>query len=207
MADLSFSQPARRNLTAPIVIALLVLALGAFLVFRLSPRQTADISVPRVSAYASHLVFKSGSMVVGSDQTQDTLYALVTVRLTDRLKLPLFLKDFTATLTPSDGSLPPAVSAVEQPDLAKVYATFPAIAKLAATQGAPPLLRESRIDPGQTVEGFLLLEFPVTEAVWNDRQSATLTLDLYHQPSLTIPIPKQPTPPPQPAAQPTPKSR
>ena len=213
MADLSFSQPARRNLAVPITIAVLVLAIAAFLVFRLLPRETAEVIIPRVSLFASHLVFKSDSMVVGNDQTQDTLYALVTVRITDRLNLPLFLKDFTATLTPNDSSPLDSTSAIEKPDLAKVYATFPAVNKLAAAQGAPPLFRETRIDPGQTVEGFVLLQFPVTEDVWNARQSATLTIDLYHQAPLTITIPKQPAtqtaPPPatQPAPNPTPKTR
>ena len=35
-----------------------------------------------------------------------------------------------------------------------------------------------------------MLQFPITEKAWNDRQSATLTIDLYHQAPLTIVIPK-----------------
>ena len=189
VADLSFAQPARRNLLAPISIALLVLAATAFLLFRLLPRDTAEITVPRVTTYASHLVFKSDSIVVGRDQTQDTLYTLVTVRITDHLKLPLFLKDFTATLTMAEGSTPP-VSAIEKGDLPSVFATFPAVQKLAAAQGVPPLYRETQINPGQTIEGYLLLQFPVTEKQWNERQAATLSIDLYHQSAITVEIPK-----------------
>ncbi len=204
MADLSFSQPARPNLAAPIAIAVLVLAAAGFLLFRLSPRETAQTSIPRVSVYASHLVFKSDSNVVGQDQAQDTLYALVTIRITDRLKLPLFLKDITATLTTADGAALPAISAIEQPDLPKVFATFPAVAKLAADQGAPPLLRETRINPSDSAEGYVLLEFPVTEADWNARLSASVLLDLYHQQPLTVLIPKQIAT--QPDATPTPNA-
>ena len=147
------------------------------------------MSVARVSAYSSHLVFKSESIVVGAQTTQDTVYALVTVRMTDRLRLPLFLKNFTATLTTSDGAETEPVSAVQKPDLPQVFATFPAVAKLASAQGSPPLYRETRIEPGETVEGWVLLEFPVDGKRWNERRSATLTIDLYHQPALRVAIP------------------
>ena len=35
----------------------------------------------------------------------------------------------------------------------------------------------------------MLLHFPVTQAVWNNRKSATLNIDLYHQGPLAILIP------------------
>lgn len=195
--DLSFAQPARRSFALPLAISILLLALVAVLLFRLLPQKTADVSVSRLSAYPSHVVFKSDSIVVGQDQAQDTMYVLATVRITDHLKLPLFLKDFTATLVPSDGGPLSPVSAVEKGDLATVFSTFPAVAKLAAAQGAPPLTRETEIQPGQTAEGWLLLSFPVSEKIWNERQAATISVDLYHQPALTVPIPKA-------AADPTP---
>ena len=190
MADFPFSQPERRNFAVPIVIALFVLGLIAFFLFRFTPRTTADIAVTHVDVYPAHTVFKSDSIVVGDDASQDDLYALVTVRITDRLRLPLFLKDITATLIPSDGSLPPATSAVEHAQFENLYTSFPALRKLAGTQHAPLLLRESRIDPNQTVEGYVILHFPVTADTWKTRNDAVLTLDLYHQQSLTATIPK-----------------
>ena len=194
MADFNFSQPERRNIAVPILLALAVLALAAFFLVRFTPHTTADVAITRVDLFPAHTVFKSETNVVGSDQVQDDLYALVTVRITDRLRLPLFLKDFTATLVPSDGSLQPATSAVERGDLANLYTSFPALGKLAAAQTAPLLLRESRINPGQTVEGFVILHFPVTPTVWAGRNDAILTMDLYHQQSLTISLPKSSAP-------------
>ena len=194
MADLNFSQPERRSFLVPVLLALAVLGLAGFFLVRLTPRTTADASVTRVDVFPAHTVFKSESNVVGADPSQDDLYALVTVRVTDRLRLPLFLKDITATLIPSDGSLPPATSAVEHAQLGNLYTSFPALAKLAAAQSAPLLLRESRIDPNQTVEGYVIIHFPVTAETWNTRNNAVLTLDLYHQQSISLTIPKSPDP-------------
>ena len=199
VADLNFSQPERRNVAVPLLLALLVLGLAGFFLFRLTPRSTADVFITRVDVFPAHTVFKSESNVVGEDPSQDDLYALVTVRLTDRLHLPLFLKDITATLIPSDGTLPPATSAVEHSQLDNLYTSFPALRKLAAAQAAPLLLRESRIDPNQTVEGYVIVHFPVTAETWNTRNNAVLTLDLYHQQSLSVTIPKPPAPSAAPA--------
>ncbi len=197
MADLNFSQPERRNFLLPVVIALAVLAAVIFAVIHFTPHTTADVAVTRTAVYPSHIVFKSNSIVLNSDQTQDDLYILVTLRITDHLRLPLFLKDFNASLIPSaeTGGLPLTDSAVEKPDLANLLTTFPVLKKLADAQGVPPLYRETRIDPGQTVEGYILLHFPGAQAVWDQRQDATVSIDLYHQPSLVVGIPKTPPQP------------
>ncbi len=195
MADLTFSQPARRNLLLPILLALAVLIAAIFVVLRLTPRSTADVTVTHVSVHPSHLVFKSNSIVLNSDQVQDDLYILTTVRISNHLRLPLFLKDFHASLIPSSttGSLPVTTNAVEKPDLANLFLTLPALGRVAAAQAAQPLYRDTRIDPGQTVEGYLVLHFPGTPPLWDQRQDATLSIDLYHQPALTATIPKQPS--------------
>ena len=201
MADVSFTQPERRNLALPIVVALLVLGLAGFLLFHYTPHETAAVEVTRVDLVPTHVVFKSETNVVGSDQSIDTLYVLATVRITDRLRLPLFLKDITATLTPADGSAGVATSAVERGDLLNLYTSFPAVKKIAAAEPAPPLLRESRVNPGQTVEGFVILHFPITPDVWQSRRDAVLTIDLYHQGALSVSLPKLSAP--SPTAQPS----
>jgi hypothetical protein len=123
-------------------------------------------------------------MLVGSDHAQDDLYVLATLRIDDRLNLPLFLKDFTATLITADGE-EFHTSATEKQDIPNLLTTFPALEKLAS----PPLLRETLIAPGQSAEGMVMLHFPVTQAVWNSRKSATLNVYLYHQGPLDILIP------------------
>jgi hypothetical protein len=176
VSDLKFAQPARRNLLAPVLLAFLILGIVLALVLRFTPHKTADLTITRTTLYPIHTVFKSDTIVVANQHAEDDLYVLTTLRIDDRLHLPLFLKDFTATLTTAEGE-EITTSAIEQRDLDNVYTSFPALKPLASE----PLLRDTMISPGQSAEGMILLRFPVTKEVWDHRRTAVLNIDLYHQ--------------------------
>ncbi|MCU1253646.1 MAG: hypothetical protein JWQ49_6675 [Edaphobacter sp.] len=176
VSDLKFAQPARRNLLAPVLLAFLILGIVLALLLRFTPRRTPDLTILRTTIYPTHTVFKSDSIVVANQHTDDTLYIITTLRIDDRLHLPLFLKDFTATLITGEGE-EITTSAVEKLDLDNVYTSFPALKPLASE----PLLRDTMIGPGQSAEGMILLHFPVTKEVWDHRRKAVLNVDLYHQ--------------------------
>ncbi len=184
MPELQIHQPVHRNLLAPVLIAFVVLGIAIALVIRYTPHRVADLEIPHTSVYPAHLVFKADSLVVGAEKTDDELYVLTTLRITDRLNLPLFLKDFTATLTTADGE-EFKTSAAEKTDLESMYTAFPALRPMSSE----PLLRETLIRPGNSAEGMILLHFPVTLDAWNHRKSAVLNIDLYHQGPLSITIP------------------
>jgi len=176
VSDLKFAQPARRNLLAPVLLAFLILGIVLALLLRFTPHRTADLAIVRTTVYPTHTVFKSDSIIVANQHAEDALYVLTTLRIDDRLHLPLFLKDFTATLTTAEGE-EVTTSAVEKIDLDNVYTSFPALKPLASE----PLLRDTMISPGQSAEGMILLHFPVTKEVWDHRRTAVLNVDLYHQ--------------------------
>jgi len=176
VSELKFAQPDRRNLLAPVLLAFLILGIVLALLLRFTPHKTADLTITHTAVYPVHTAFKSDSIVVGNQHTEDDLYVLTNLRIDDRLHLPLFLKDFTATLTTADGEQI-TTSAVEQRDFETVYTSFPELKALATN----PLLRETMIDPGQSAQGMVLLHFPVTRAVWDHRRTAMLNVDLYHQ--------------------------
>jgi hypothetical protein len=184
VTNLTFAQPARRNLLAPVLIAFLILGITIALVLRYTPHRTADLTITRLTVYPAHTVFKSDSILVNRDTAQDDLYILADLRIDDRLNLPLFIKDFTATLITADGE-ELTTSATQKNDLPTLYSAFPQLKTLSFN----PLLRETLINPGQSAEGMVLLHFPVTEAIWNARKSATLIVDLYHQGAIPIRIP------------------
>jgi hypothetical protein len=184
VADLTFSQSKRRNLVAPLLIAVLVLAGAAAFILHSLPNKDADLKITHVATWSSHTVFKSDSIVVGQDSTEDNLYILTTLRVDNHLQIPIFLKDFTATLTTANGQLLTA-SAIEQSDLPNLYQTFPDLKPLSTI----PLLRETSIVPTRSADGMILLRFPITKADWDHRQSATLSVAFYHQPPQTITIP------------------
>jgi hypothetical protein len=176
VSDLKFAQPARSNLLAPVLLAFLILGITLALAIRFTPHKTADLDIVHTAIYPAHTVFKGESILVGHDQARDDLYVLTTLRVTDGLRLPLFLKDFTATLTTGDGQ-EITTSAIEKDDIASVYSAFPALKPLASE----PLLRETMINPGQSTQGMILLHFPITQDVWDHRRTAVLNVDLYHQ--------------------------
>jgi hypothetical protein len=176
VSDLKFAQPVRRNLLVPVLLAFLILGIVLALVLRFTPHKTADLTITRTVVVPTHTVFKSETIVVANQHSEDVLYVLTTLHIDDRLHLPLFLKDFNATLTTADGEQI-TTSAVEQQDLQNVYTSFPDLKPLATE----PLLRETMINPGQSAEGMILLHFPVSKDVWDRRRSAVLTVDLYHQ--------------------------
>jgi hypothetical protein len=176
VSPLTFAQPARRSFLAPILLALVVLGVVIAIVIFAVPNRSPQLTITRTTVFATHTVLKNDSIVVGKDQSQDDLYVFTTLRIDDPLKFPLFLKDFTATLTTADGEELTS-SAVEKQDLPTIYSAFPALKSLASD----PLLRETAIPPGQSAEGMVLLHFPVTQATWDHRKNATLNVDFYHQ--------------------------
>ena len=185
MYEPKFNQPDRRNLLAPVLIAFLLLGIAIALVVRYTPHSVAEVKVSHTAVYPAHTVFKSDTILVGRDRSQDDLYVLVTVNIIDRLNLPIFLKDFTGILVTADGEQV-AGTAAQKNDLENLYTTFPAIRALSSS----PLLRETLINPGASADGMVVLHFPVSADMWNHRRSAKLNIDLYHQGPISVAIPQ-----------------
>ncbi|MGD0799573.1 MAG: hypothetical protein ABR910_17805 [Acidobacteriaceae bacterium] len=185
MAELTFSQPERRSYLVPSLVVLVLVGIAGGLIYQFTPHRIADITVTSTAAVPIHTVIPSGSMVVGAQETvQDDLYLFLTVRIDDKLKLPLFIKDITGAVTTGGADL--TASAIEKTEFDNLYITFPQL----KPHAAPPLLRETSIQPNGHAEGMVLLHFPVTQAQWDQRTNATLTITTYSQGNLTIPIPK-----------------
>ena len=191
MSDPTFAQPERRNFLAPALIVAIIVAVACALIYFLLPHRDADVAVTHVAVMPEHITFSSaepanGPHVVGDKgSTEDDLYILATVRVHDNLKIPLFIKDLTGTLTTSDGT-DVTVSAIEKNDLNEVYEAFPSI----KSASGPPLLREIEIAPGATAEGVVMLHYSATEEGWKQHKSASITIEFYHQDPITVPIPQ-----------------
>jgi hypothetical protein len=187
MSEPSFSQSESPNFLVPILIAIVIVG-GVFGYVYLMPHRIADISVTHTAILPTHTVFETGSKLVGHQvEAQDFLYVVANVRIDNRLKVPLTIDAITGTLTPQDANADVStVTAVQKSDLDGVYTAFPALKPLVG----PPLLRESSIQPGDHVEGMVLLSFPITEADWKNRKSATIDITFYHHDPFPVTIPK-----------------
>jgi len=179
----------RGPLTA-VVIAFVVLAIITAAVFLFNPHKIAEISVSKVDLYAPHTEFaasQGSTHVVGeTGQSEDDLYVVAHVNITDKLRLPLFLFGWTATVTFSDGTTQDA-TVVPPQQLPRLSQIFPQLAGLAATQ---PFHDGDEIAPGTTSAGSFILLFPnTTQDQWNKKRSAALTIELRNQEAQTVKLP------------------
>ena len=189
MSDLNLGPAEERSPLKAILIALAILIVAAVAVFYLNPRKTAELSVPKVQLYAAHTTFnaeRGGVHVIGQGaHTEDDLYVVATVRIEDKLRLPIFISTVTSTYT-TPGNETLDTTAPNAADLARIEESFPALTPMMPH----PLDGQTQVDPGSAVEGTVLLHFPgLTGKDWKERKSATLTVNLAHQAPQTIVIP------------------
>jgi hypothetical protein len=173
----------------PIVAALVVLTIAGGLLYRHMAKQIVIGTVTHTAVYPVHVKYRSQPQassfkIIDQGNGEQDLYVALTLRIENHLTAPLFLKDFTITLTTPDGEI--STIAIEKQDLNTVYTAFPDVKPLMVS----PLLRETDVPPGETREGTLLAQFAIPQKLWDERKSATITVDFYHQDSMTVAVPK-----------------
>ncbi len=185
MSELTFAQPARRSYLIPILVAVVALALATLIAIRFFPATTINIDHVRTDVVDTHTVFKEKTIVIQEQKAQDVLYVVETLRVDNQLRLNISLDDFNLKLTNPDGK-ELTVKAVQKTDLPTLRSSFPKLDPLLAM----PLLRDTNIEPGKSAEGALVFSFSLPKEMWDARKSAVIKVDVYHQPSLYLTIPK-----------------
>src|ERR1700744_1953638 len=179
----------RGPLTA-VVIAFVVLAIVAAAVFLFNPHKIAEVSVSKVDLFSPHTQFQASQEAVHvlgeTAQSEDDLYVVAHASITDKLRLPLFLFGWTATVTFTDGSTQDA-TVVPAQQLARLGQIFPQLASLSTQR---PFHDGDEIAPGTTASGSFVLLFPnTTQDQWNKKRSAVLTVELRNQEAQTVKLP------------------
>ncbi|HLI78141.1 MAG TPA: hypothetical protein VKV02_14440, partial [Acidobacteriaceae bacterium] len=162
-------------------------------VFYFNPHKVAELRVSGVDTYAPHTSFNTleGAptnmhVLTGpTAATEDNLYVIANVSITDKLRLPLFITGATARVTLADGT--ELESNVLSPsDLKRLEVIFPDIRDHAYA----PLSDGDQVDPQQTRVGTIVLPFPgQTAAAWQSKKHATLTVELRNQNPQIAPLP------------------
>ncbi len=189
MPDLNLGPAPQTTPLKSIFLAIILLAAIAAAVFYLTPRKTAELTIPNVQLYAAHTTTNSqqnGFNIVGqAAETDNDLYVVATVNLQNKLSLPLFIQSISAIYTTPDNTIMDA-QALNPSDISRLEETFPALVPLMVN----PLPFDPTIAPGATAKGTVLLHFSgLTEQSWKARKSATLTINLAHQNPQTATIP------------------
>ncbi len=193
MSDLQIVPEREKSVIPAVLIALLVLALIAVAVFYLNPHKVADVTVQQTQIYAPHTEYSqlktknSGNMrVIGPDvsSSEDNLYVVATVNVTDRLRLPIFVNGVTAHVVFADGSQVDS-AAIPANDVKRLQTIFPAMQPILGD----PIEDLAQFDPGKAITGTYVFGFAgQTAQAWQSKRSATITLELRNQEAQTVPM-------------------
>jgi hypothetical protein len=183
--ELHLAPPPDRNNPVPkFLIASLVMIVAGVAVFMLNPRKTVEISVQKVDLFAPHTEFKATpgeNQIIGAPAaSEDDLYVVATLRITDKLRLPIFLDSNSATMTTAEGATVEA-TVISPHDLPRLEQTFPQVLPLVSPPSAQPISFDDAVAPGATRLGSVVLLFPqISAKAWQTKKSATLTLNRAH---------------------------
>jgi hypothetical protein len=180
----SFAVEERRSFLVPALIAVAALVIGIAISIKLFPSGQVQATVTGSKLYAAKTVFHSDTIVIGTNETDETLFVSPIVKLDNELRTPSTFDDATMVLTDATGAQLTA-KAAQKSELPNIVVMFPAVKSLIAT----PLLRETEMAPGASAQGALLFSFPVPQSVWDNRKSAEISIEIYHQPSVKVTVP------------------
>ena len=179
-----------RPMWIPLLLALVVLGAAGAWFARVYVHPSVTGAVDRVAVYPVHTEYKrGGGMLVGANQTEDAIYVVVDVNLTNRTEVPLFLSGFSGSFIGSDATEFQA-NVIDKNDLARLRAMFPQLKTVTDSVGGVALERESSVAKNTTGHGYILLSYNVPQSVWDQRKSGKVEIDFYHQDRLTMPIGK-----------------
>ena len=179
-----------RSPVLAVVLAFVIMVAVAAAIYFLVPHTITNLSVSNVDIFAPHTEFNaaqgSGVQVLGeTGQSEDDLYVIPHIKMTNRLRQRIFISGWSATVTFADGSSLDATF-IGKPELPRLEQIFPKITALATN----PIGDEDQINPGATETGSLVLLFPNTTAdKWNTKRSAVLTINLHDHASQTVKLP------------------
>jgi len=165
---------------------IVVLAIGAYVYFGQKPPAAAG-EVTHLTAYPIHKTTNNipyGSHAARVEQTFDEMIVVAQVRLHNQTEGPLFLSEMSCLVgLPGEEHRSMAASAT---DYERVFVAYPELLPMKQQ----PLLRDTTIPAGETVEGQLIFNYPITKDQWDLRRSVDITVSFLHQNDLVLPAPQ-----------------
>lgn len=190
--SLTLAPEQRRGYTIPIVLAILAPLLAIGIVLSRKPHHPSKLDVTHTVIFAPRTTFKAstggagGVHIIGQQpQTEQNLYAVVTIHVHDGLRAPLYIAEVDGSYTGAAGDAQDAV-APSRADLVRMQEIFPELKPLMPH----PLVMGDSIPAQGEAEGQVLLHYnALTEQDWAKRKPSTITMHFEHQDPLTATIP------------------
>jgi hypothetical protein len=176
--------PILKVLLATVIV---VLAIGAYVYFGEKP-PVAVGEITHLTAYPIHRDSKgeraADPNAAKLENSFDEVIVIAEVRIHNQSQVPLFPMDM-------DGSL--SLPGEEHHSLAagtdnynRLFVAYPELQQ-ARRQ---PLVRDATIVPGETAEGQLVFNYPITKDQWDLRRSFDVIISFQHQKDLKLPAPQ-----------------
>jgi hypothetical protein len=162
----------------------------AIAVYLLIPHKLTALTLTKVDIFAPHTEYqaaKGQSMAVVGEpgQSEDDLYVVAHLNITDKWHQRMFISGWSATVTFADGSTLDSTY-IAKSELPRLEQIFPQITSLATN----PIGDGDELDPGVTDTGSVVLLFPnTTQDKWNKKGSAVLNINLRDHVSQTVKLP------------------
>lgn len=185
MPEPTFAAPESRSLVLPGLAAAGAIAFGIAVAIHFFPKTTVDLAHLRTETYAKTVEFKNDTIVIGPNESNQVFFVASTIRIGNGVRTPLTIDDASLALTDATGAQLVMKASLKQ-DLVNQVASFPALKPMIEH----PLLRETEIPPRGAVEGTLLFSMRISPEQWKNRASAAIKVDLYHERSVYVTIPK-----------------
>jgi hypothetical protein len=182
-----------RGLPAIFLVLIVALVLGGTLavyLFSSRPAPTSSGSVLGYQAVPIHNVsarsIAPGQMgtLEGSAETTDRILATVNVSIRNATDKIMYIKDAQVEVTPATGD---AITDEGAPgsDYPRIFEAYPVL-KNGALE---PVKVETKIAPGSTLQGTILVGFTMKKDVWDARKSLKAVINLYDHAPLVLDVP------------------
>ena len=179
-----------RSAFKTIVIAAIVvsIALGVYVYLGQKPPVAAG-EILTMKLYPVHTVINAGggeNGMAGSAEYYDQLLILAKIKVRNQTDIPLFLEDVAATIKLPDGSEQTNVTASDR-DMDRVFQAYPSLGYLRGDS----VHRDITLNPGQSVQGLTIFNFPITKEQWDTLQTAKVVVSFLHHKNLELLLPRQ----------------
>ena len=143
-----------------------------------------------MNLYPVHTLINNGgggdTGMAGTAEYYDQLLILAKVKVRNQTDIPLFMQDISAAIKLPDGSEQVNITASNK-DMDRVFQAYPSLSYL-RTDSIP---RDTTLNPGQSVQGLAIFNFPINKEQWDSLQTAKVVVSFMHQKNLEIVLPRK----------------
>jgi hypothetical protein len=186
LAQVDPPHPFRSALKTLVIAAIVVsIALGLYVYLGQKP-PVASGEVLASNIYPIHTMVNSGGGsegMAGASEYADQVLILTKIKIRNQTDIPLFLLDISSTIKLPDGSEQENIAASDN-DVNRVFQAYPTLAYMRSDV----IPRDLTLNPGQSVEGLEIFNYPISKEQWDQLQTAKVVASFMHQKNLEIVI-------------------